>query len=46
MIALYVVQQGGTKLDIFELEGGNGDDWPRDQFWWTVLGEFMAGAEV
>lgn len=37
----FVKESGGTRLDIFRLLKNGVNDWPKDDFWWDVLGEFL-----
>ena len=41
----YVGTHGGTRLDIFRLlkDGAGNHDWPHDEWWWTILEDFVGG---
>jgi len=42
-IVEYVSKQGGNGIDVFRLSKEGTEDWPNDDFWWEVLGDFVSG---
>jgi len=40
-----VVAQGGTNLDIFRLNKDGVNDWPHENWWWTVIEDFASGKD-
>jgi hypothetical protein len=39
----YVAEQGGMGIDVFRLLKDRKDDWPHDDYWYTILAEFANG---
>jgi hypothetical protein len=41
----YVATSGGQGLDVFRLlkDGPDKNDWPYEDWWWTVLADFVDG---
>lgn len=42
-IVEYVAKQGGKGIDVFRLADEGSEVWPREEFWWDVLSDFVTG---